>query len=264
MQKTALSVQSLACHGKCSLTEALPIVSSKGISLSVLPTVLLSTHTGGFGTPERLDVTQFFINTIEHFKKEKIRFDGIYTGYFSSEKQITDFCGEIDNLKGENSLVLVDPVLGDKGKLFSGITHDFVEEMLELCKKADVITPNITEAFLLCSEKYCGTITDSVIIDLAVRLYNITKARVVITGVSKGKKIGALIFDGENCNLVFSKKQPKDFHGTGDMFASLIFSFLLKGISLKDAVEKATKFISKAIENTSCDERDGLNFEKQL
>ena len=267
MQKTALSVQSLACHGKCSLSEALPLISSLGISLSVLPTILLSTHTGGFGKPQKLETTDFLTNAIEHFKKENLCFDGIYTGYFGDLEQIVNFTNEIDAIKAEKSLVLVDPVLGDNGKLFSGITNDFAKEMLNLCKKADIITPNLTEAFLLCGEEYDEDANTDKIISLAVKLYNITKAKVIITGIERGKKIGALVFDSENCCEIYSKKISQNFHGTGDIFASLVFGLILKGVPIKKAVKKASAFIGKAIKKTINDnipERNGLNFEKLL
>ncbi len=266
-QKTALSVQSLACHGKCSLTEALPIISANGISLSVLPTVVLSTHTGGFGTPERLEVDDFFQNTLKHFKRENIRFDGIYTGYFGTAAQIEDFLSEIQVIKKENATVLVDPVLGDNGKLFNGITEDFIESMLKLCKAADVITPNLTEAQLLCSEGYCENLSTKDIINLSLKLYNLTKARIIITGIENKNKIGVSVFDGETIKFIYTKKQSGHFHGTGDAFSAMLFACILKGCSLKKSVKTSISFVSNAIKKTlSCNfaERDGLLFEKEL
>ncbi len=257
MQKNALSVQSLACHGKCSLTEALPLVSANGISLSVLPTVVLSTHTGGFGTPEKIDTTEFFKKAMEHFKSENIKFDGIYTGYFADKNQIDVFLSQIEAFKKEGAIVLIDPVLGDNGKLFSGITEDCVSQMLLLCQKADIITPNLTEARLLAGEN-CD------IIDLSLRLYNKTHAKVVITGIEKENKIGVSIFNGEKIQFVFSKRLKQGFHGTGDIFAAIVFSNILKGKPLKGSVKSAVKFISKAIKNTASPERDGLDFENLI
>lgn len=266
-QKTGLSVQSLACHGKCSLTEALPIVSACGISLSVLPTVLLSTHTGGFSAPVKVDITEFLGKSIEHFCAEKIKFDGVYTGYFADKNQIDLFTGRLDSLKKENALVLVDPVLGDNGKFFSGIDDSFLNSMLKLCKIADVILPNITEAYFLCGEDYKETSTEDELLSLAVKLYNLTQAKVVITGVQKGEKIGVLIFDGDNAELILNNKISAHFHGTGDMFASLIFAGLLNGKTLKQSVKKAHKFVAKSISETvknKVSEKNGINFESNL
>ncbi len=266
-QKTALSVQSLACHGKCSLTEALPVISACGISLSVLPTVLLSTHTGGFTAPQKIDTTEFLKNTVKHYRAEKIEFDGVYTGYFADKEQIELFVNEIDSIKKDNAIVLVDPVLGDNGKFFSGIDDSFLNSMLKLCSVADVILPNITEAYLLCGEDYKENASEDELLSLAVKLYNLTKAKVVITGVKKGNKIGALIFDGDNAELVLNTKKSAHFHGTGDIFASVVFAGLLKGKTLKQSVGKAEKFISKSLSKTvSCNvvERNGIEFESNL
>ncbi len=266
-QKTALSVQSLSCHGKSSLTEALPIISAEGISLSVLPTVLLSTHTGGFGTPARCETDNFLKDSLEHFKEENIRFDGIYTGYFSKTSQIDLIKNSLKELIREKTFVLVDPVLGDNGKLFNGITEDFTEKMIDLCKEADVITPNVTEAFLLTTENYCEDYTEYDIISLSFKLYEKTKAKIIITGIEIENKIGVCVFDGENTRFIYSKKLPDAFHGTGDIFASLIFSSVLKGMALNKAVKRASVFIAKAIKKTVAteyEERNGLSFEELL
>ncbi len=265
MQKTALSVQSLACHGKCSLTEALPIISSKKISLSVLPTVLLSTHTGGFGTPAKIQTNKFLVSTIKHFKENKIEFDGIYTGYFASPQQAEALENALPCLAKPNALILVDPVMGDNGRLFSGITEDFFARLLQLCKKADVITPNITEAYLLCGKKYkeCPSLEE--LKGIALELNQLTGAKAVITGVEHRGKIGVLIFDGADCKLILTPKLPKNFHGTGDMLASLIFAYLLKQKNLTRAVKSACNKVSKAIKHSQkAEERDGLLFEKYL
>ncbi len=267
LKKTALSVQSLACHGKCSLTEALPIISSCGISLSVLPTVLSSTHTRGFNAPQKLNTTEFLMSSIEHYKSEKILFDGIYTGYFGGSEQIDFVANQISFIKKGNALVLVDPVLGDNGKFFSGIDENFLDSMLKLCTTADVITPNVTEAYLLCKETYKENPTEDELLSLAIKLYNLTKANVVITGVQKSSKIGALVFDGENAEFILRKKESAHFHGTGDVFASVVFASLLNGASLKRSVVKAEEFISKAIRETFSNngaERDGIDFESRL
>ena len=266
-QKTGLSVQSLACHGKCSLTEALPIVSACGISLSVLPTVLLSTHTGGFATPVKVDTTEFLEKSIEHFCAEEIKFDGVYTGYFADKKQIELFAEKLDLLKNDNAFVLVDPVLGDNGKFFSGIDESFLNSMIKLCSLSEVILPNVTEAFLLCSEDYKENPTEDELLSLALKLYNSTKAKVVITGIQKGEKIGTLVFDGDNAELILNKKISAHFHGTGDMFASLIFAGLLNGKTLKQSVKKAHKFVAKSISETvkhKVPERNGIDFEINL
>ncbi len=264
MQKCALTIQSLACHGKCSITEALPLISAQGISLSVLPTVILSTHTGGFNQPARLDTTQFLSEAIAHFEEQDITFDGIYTGYFASKAQIELANESIEGLKKKNCLVLVDPVLGDNGRLFSGLTEGFKDEMLKLCRKADIIVPNITEACLLCEVPYNPDFTMAEIEALAKLLHSKTNATVVITGVKRETEIGALCFNGKSIAFIGSQIQPQSFHGTGDIFSSLLFAGLLNGADLENTVKKATDFISLAIKNTISQvytEKNGVNFE---
>ncbi len=266
-QKTALSVQSLACHGKCALTEALPIISACGISLSVLPTALLSTHTGGFGEPERVEITEFLKKSLEHFKKENIRFDGIATGYFSDKIQISTLLENWDSLINENGFVLVDPVLGDKGKIFSGLNEDLAEEMVKLCQKATVITPNLTEAYMLLGENYCQNPSDNAIIDLCLKLYDKTKAQIVITGIERENKILSAVFNGEKLCFVSSKRARGSFHGTGDIFSAVVFALSLRGMNLNRAVKKAMQFIYKSVKNTlltNGDERNGISFEQLL
>ncbi len=267
MQKKALSVQSLACHGKCSLTEALPLISAKGISLSVLPSVLLSTHTGGFGSPARFDTTEFLVSSIEHWKRENIKFDGAYVGYLADVKQGDLILENLENLINENPLILVDPVMGDKGKLFSGIGEDYPEMLLKLCRKADIITPNITESFLLCKEEYNADPTLDELTKLAKKLYKLTSAVVLITGVEVGEKIGVLFYDGEKTELISAEKQPLNFHGTGDLFASFLFAEVLRGVEIKKSAENACDFVSKSISDTisaGTEEKNGLLFEKRL
>lgn len=267
-QKTVLTVQSLACHGKCAITEALPILTACGFAASVLPTVLLSTHTGGFGTPSRLDINGFFEGALKHWCENYIRFDGIGLGYFSNPSQIQTMAENLTYLKKPQGFVLVDPVMGDNGRFFSGIDRDFISGMLSLCKLADVIVPNITEACLLCGSEYKEIFSESEIKELILGLYGIVNTSVVITGVSFDKDtIGAALGEKGEVSFVFSKKQPHNFHGTGDIFAAVVLARLLKGDALTAAVKAAADFVSKSIEKTvsfDFDERNGVNFEELL
>lgn len=267
-QKTVVSIQSLACHGKSSLTEALPILSAAGLAVSVLPTTVLSTHTGGFGTPAKTELTPFLKEALKHWFDNNISFDSVYCGYCATTEQLQILQENIGNLCRENGIIIVDPVMGDNGKFFSGITKDFARHMLSLCKKADVIVPNITEACLLCESEYKTDFTENEIRELLLKLYNITSASVVITGVSfDSDAIGAGICENGHITFIYSKKQPQSFHGTGDIFASVLTASLLKGDSLKTAVGTAADFVSRAIEKTvtaDFDEKEGIAFEELL
>lgn len=267
-QKSVVTIQSLACHGKCSITEALPILSSHGLAVSVLPTTVLSTHTGGFGTPVKAEMADFLMETLSHWKENQITFDAVYTGYCSRVEQVRLIEENLDWLCRKNGIVVVDPVMGDNGKLFSGIGEDFSEAMLQLCKKADVIVPNLTEACLLCGIEYKEGFSQEEIKTLLFELQKITNTAVVITGVSfDDDTIGAAVCANNNVDFVFSKRQEQNFHGAGDIFASVVTAGLLKGDNLKTAVKKGVDFVSKAIEKTISTffiERDGITFEELL
>lgn len=267
-QKTVVSIQSLACHGKCSLTEALPILSAAGLSVSVLPTTVLSTHTGGFGTPATAELTVFLKKALKHWQDNGIKFDGVHCGYCANTEQLKLLEENICYLCREDGVIIVDPVMGDKGKFFSGITEDFVGAMLQLCQKADIIVPNITEACFFCNREYKENLDENEIKELILKLYEITGTRVVITGVSfNSGTIGAAICEDGNTDFVYSKKHPQNFHGTGDIFVSVLMARILKGEDLKTAAKTAADFVSLSIERTASQkssECDGVYFEGLL
>ena len=267
-QKTVLAIEDMTCFGKCSLTEALPVISAAGISLSVLPTALFSTHTGGYGSPETADLSGFLKPAINHWVENKITFDGVYCGYFSEISQIEIIKENIKTLCKRDGIIIVDPVMGDGGKLYNGITADFPEKMLCLCRMADVIVPNVTEACLLCGTDYKENYDEEFICELANRLHEMTGADVVITGVETiPKKIGVAVLSNGEYSLLQKEKTEGKFHGTGDIFASLLTAELINGENLKTAAEKCAEFVSLCIKETvneNIDERQGLCFEKAL
>lgn len=267
-QKKVVSIQSLACHGKCSLTETLPILSAAGFAVSVVPTKVLSTHTGGFGAPATAELTPFIKETLKHWQDNGIKFDGVHCGYCADTEQLQILKDNIGNLCCQEGVIIVDPVMGDNGKFFSGIGKEFVGQMLSLCKKADIIVPNITEACFLCKRDYEENLDQNEIRELLFKLYEITGAKVVITGVSfNSETIGAAICEDENITFIYSKRYPENFHGTGDIFASVLMAQVLKGNGLKTAAKTAADFVSRCIERTASKEsfrREGVVFEELL
>lgn len=266
--KRILTIQDISCLGQCSLTVALPIISSFGIEASVLPTAVLSTHTM-FKNFTFCDLTEEMPKIEKHWIDENLKFDGFYTGYIGSIKQIEYISSIMDTCKNNNAINVVDPCMADNGKLYPGFSVDFPMEMLKLCKKADVIVPNLTEACLLLGieyKEYDKQGLEKIAKDLAF----ITKASVVLTGVSFDiNKLGTLTYN-KNSNEVtyyFTKKVPAMFHGTGDCFASSFFGALIKGYSLEEASGIACEFTVRAIENTY-DDKDihwyGVHFEEAL
>ncbi len=267
-QKSVAAIHDISGFGRCSLTVALPIISAMGVKTSVIPTAVLSTHTGGFKNNTFHDLTADIEPIAEHWKKEGIGFDAIYTGYLCSASQVFSVMSAIEHIKAKDTLLIVDPVMGDNGNKYSGFNEAFPDFMLNLCKKADIITPNITEACLLTKTEFKQNYDEKYITDLLNKLHNLTSAKVVLTGVSFDvKKIGAAIFDGNEISYVFADKESCAFHSTGDIFASVLTGAILNGRSLKASAQIAVNFISLCIKKTvedGTDPRFGVNFETEI
>ena len=268
-QLRCAAIHDISCYGRCSLTVALPILSAAGIQTSVIPTAVLSTHTGGFKGNTFRDLSQDIEPITEHFKKEGINFDAVYCGYLCSPAQIYTVMSAIDNIKRPNTLLIVDPVIGDNGESYKGFSVSYPSYMLRLCQKADIITPNITEGCMLAGIPYKEKNYDIEYIEnIVLKLYQLTNAKVVLTGVSlEDRKIGAAIYDGEELIIVSSDKQPKNYHSTGDIFTSVLIGAILNGRSLNAAAQIAVNFTSLCIKQTIKDKTDskvGVNFESQI
>ena len=147
--KRILTVQDISCVGQCSLTVALPILSACGHETAILPSAVLSTHTAGFSGYTFRDLTEDIPGICAHWVKEGIKFDAIYTGYLGTREQIADVAQVFDTLLKEGGKIIVDPAMADHGKLYSGFDMEYARAMGDLCKKADVILPNLTECCLL-------------------------------------------------------------------------------------------------------------------
>ncbi len=251
--KRIITVQDISCVGKCSLTVALPVISAMGVETCVLPTAVLSTHTAFKGFTFR-DLTADISNITAHWKQEKIGFDAIYTGYLGSFEQIELMHSLIADFGGGGTRVIVDPCMGDNGSLYSGFTPDFAKAMAGLCAKAEVIVPNLTEASFLLGIPYVASgYTKEYIEDLVQRLAGLGARRVVLKGVSfDDKKIGIVSYDSQNqkINWYFHERMPQSFHGTGDIFASVLTGALVRGFELQDACRLAADFVVEAIRAT--------------
>lgn len=260
--KRVLTIQDISCVGQCSLTVALPIISVCGVETCILPSAVLSTHTGGFSGYTFRDLTDDIPKIAEHWKKENISFDAVYTGYLGSVKQI-DYV--MDIFESSNTLRIVDPVMGDRGSLYAGFNEDFVKAMKNLCSKADIIIPNITEACFMTGIAYREEY-DSTYIDLVIEeLRKFTNGTIVLTGVSYNDlTTGVIVCQGSNISYYQHKKLEGGCHGTGDIYASAFTGALLNGKSITDAAKIAADFTLLCIENTASDHWYGAQFEKNL
>ena len=265
-QKHVLAIHDISCMGRVSLTVALPVISAAGIITSVIPTAVLSTHTGEFTGYTYRDLTSDIIPVAEHWGSlpEKISFNAIYTGYLGSKEQLEIIAGLIKRFEAE--LIIIDPVMADHGRLYAGFGADFPAGMNRLCKNAHVITPNITEALFMLGEPYReGPYTREFIENILMRLANGRK--VVLTGVHFGEKYGAAAYENGEIHFSLEDKIPGKYHGTGDLFASVLTAALVTGADLNKAADIAVKFTAASIKRTYAEGTDvkyGVNFETGL
>lgn len=268
--KKLLTIQDISCVGQCSLTVALPIISACGVECCILPSAVLSTHTGGFKGYTFRDLTEDMPNIAAHWRKENIVFDALYTGYLGSEKQIA-YVGDImDTLLCENAVTVVDPAMADNGSLYYGFDEAFVRAMAGLCGKADIIVPNITESCFMTGMEYRRDGYDeSYILALLKKLGVLGAKTVVLTGVSyDAAHLGVAVYDvkEEKLSYYFHEKLAVSSHGTGDVYASAFTGALLKGLCVLDAATLAADFTVESIRKTMGDANHwyGVKFEKAL
>ncbi|MBO7055951.1 MAG: pyridoxamine kinase [Bacteroidales bacterium] len=269
-EKKILTIQDISCVGQCSLTVALPVISAMGIETAILPSAILSTHTGGFTGYTFHDLTEDLPAIKEHWKKENIKFDAFYTGYVGSVKQLEYISDIMDELRKPDSKIIVDPVMGDKGKLYPGFEPSFAKEMAKLCKKADVIVPNLTEAAFMLDEEYIETgHTKEYIERILKKLLGLGCKNALLTGVSLEEgKLGVAAIDGATGKIsyYFRDLYPGMFHGTGDVFASSFAGAMILGKTIEQAAKIAVDFTVNAIAKTINDKNHwyGVKFELAL
>ncbi len=269
--KRTVSIQDISCFGRCSLTVALPTLSAMGIETAILPTAVLSTHTGGFSGFTFCDLTDEITPIAEHWKREGIVFDSISTGYLGSDRQIGLVSDFFDDF-GKDALIFVDPVMADHGKLYTGFAADFPAKMAKLCKRADIIVPNLTEAAFLLGEDFVGSDYDEAYVHGLLRRLTgkLGCPKAVLTGiVYEPTRQGAVAYDAETDNFFeyFGENLPVAFHGTGDVFSSSLCGALTLGADLTSALKVAVDFTITAIKNTmGCEDKYwyGVNFETGL
>jgi pyridoxine kinase len=246
-----MAIHDISCVGRCSLTVALPIISAAGFDCGVLPTAVLSTHTGGFSGFTYRDLTADILPIAEHWESLGLRFDALYSGFLGSFEQIDLVAGLFDKFKARDGFSLVDPVMADNGKLYSVYSPEMAKGMAKLCSHADIIVPNLTEAAFLLDEPYVGDIYDrEYIFGLLNRLSALGPKRIVLTGISFEKgKLGASCYESETGKISYFALDRIDgyFHGTGDVFGSALLSALLRSHDLEKALEIAVRYTHRCI-----------------
>jgi len=253
-----------------ALSPWLPIISAMGIECAIIPTSILSTHTGGFEGFTFRDLSDDIPKIKEHWEKYNIEFDTIYTGYLGSVKQIDYTIDFIKSFKKENTLLFVDPAMADKGRMYTGFDSEFPSHMARLCACADIIVPNITEASFLTGTPYTESYDEDHVKSLLKRLCKMGAKKAVITGIAFEKSTqGAYFYDSEADEYYYYRAEniDRNFHGTGDTFASVFCGAITKGFDIKRALEIAVDFTVECIKATLPDadnHKYGVKFEECL
>lgn len=265
MQKRVLAVSDISCLGKCALTTALPVLSACGHECVLLPTAVLSTHTAAdFGDYTCEDLTHRLPSILAHWQRLGITFDAVYIGYLTTPAQAALLTEQLPTLCHKDTLWLVDPILGDNGQLYRGLSAENIAALRRLCQQADIITPNLTEAALLTDLSHDDTPRH-----LLDALSAITDAQILLTGVPfDNAQIG--IFSRDDNGIVRAHANPHIdgmLHGTGDLVASALLGAYLCGVSLADAATLAADFVAACIKRQKASPDDrwyGLPFEQEL
>ncbi len=265
--KKILTVQDISCVGQCSLTVALPILSACGMETCILPSAILSTHTAGFSGYTFRDLTDDIPKIREHWQKENIKFDAIYTGYLGSTKQIDYVKDLFDTVATDDCFKIVDPAMADGGKLYPAFDEAYVEAMKSLCASADILLPNITEACFLTNSEYKTVYNEKYISDLTEKLIKLGAKTVVITGVGyRDGKTGVVVGSKNTFDYYEHDVVSKGCHGTGDVYASAFVGALMNKKNIFDAAKIAADYVVDCINVTKDDLNHwyGVKFETAL
>ena len=265
--KTVLAIHDLPGFGRAALSVIVPVLSCLGVQAVALPTAVLSTHTGGLGTPAKLSNPGYGPAALAHYQRLGLRFDCIYAGYLADPNQakLVEQAFEL----WPQAYKVVDPVLGDAGRLYRGVGAEMVPAMYDLCRKADLILPNATEAALLLGDPLPGVGSAEQAAAQAARLTRIAPQVVVtgVTGLADGRCIGCVgAARGGQGYLVKTPLIPRLYHGTGDIFGAVLVGRILQGNVPQAAVQAAAAFVAECIRQTpeGADERLGVWLEAAL
>lgn len=265
------AIHDMSGFGRCSLTVAIPILSAMGLQCCPLPTAFLSTHTGGFEGFTFLDMTDEMPKVARHWKSLDLEFQAIYSGFLGSERQIGMVADFIRDFRSPETIVVIDPVMGDHGKVYQTYTPAMCAGTARLARQADVITPNLTEAALLLDMPYEALPSgEAGCREIVERLSLEGQRSVVLTGASCEPDLtGAMCFDAGTgrTEAVQTRRVPQEFHGTGDVFTSVLTGALVRGASLPEAARQAVDFVRACAERTALEAlpmREGVDFEPLL
>lgn len=267
--KKVLTIQDISCFGKCSITVALPIISAMGVETVILPTAVLSTHTM-FKDFTVKDLTDQLVPITDHWKKEGLKFDVIYTGYLGSAEEIEIAKKIFVEFGGDDTMIFIDPVMADNGKLYAAFDENYAKLNAGLCGTADIIVPNITEACFMTDTEYKEVYDEDYVKDLLQKLAGLGSKVVVLTGVSLSEgKTGVYGLDTRTGEY-FTYQNDRvnvSYHGTGDVFSSVSVGAIARGLSMKDAFRLAADYTARTIKVTEENPENpwyGVDFETTI
>lgn len=247
--KRILTIQDISCVGQCSMTVAMPILSACGHETCILPTAVLSTHTGGFGKPVVHHMGESIDAMWHHWKARGITFDAILVGYLGSVEAVEMVSQLLDEMLVPGGISIVDPAMADHGRLYSGFDEAYAKAMQALCEKADIMLPNITEAAMMAGQSFREELDEPYVREL---LKTLQGREVVLTGVGFAPDMtGAAVRRNGEVAFFHNPKISQSYHGTGDMFAACFTGCLLQGKPMEEAVSIACEFVLRSIEATA-------------
>ena len=267
--KRIASIQDISCLGRCSLTVALPVISAMGVECAIVPTAVLSTHTMFQGFTCK-DLSDQIRPIADHWQKEGIKFDAVYTGYLASSEQIADVLDFFARFRTDDNLIFVDPAMADNGKLYPAFGPEFPAEMAKVCAAADVVVPNLTEACLMTGIPYRTEYDEAYVKEILQALCAMGAKKAVLTGVGfTPDELGVMSYDSESGEYFtyFSRRLPTSYHGTGDLFASTCIGAMMDGLSLSEALKVAVDYTVECIRITAeagLEHYYGVEFERAI
>ena len=267
--KRILTIQDISCFGKCSLTVALPILSAMGIETVILPTAVLSTHTLFKGFTCK-DLSDQLTPITDHWKQEGITFDAICTGYLGTEEEVDTVIRIINTFRNDHTLVFIDPAMGDNGKLYPAFNEHYAKKNADLCAVADIADPNITEAAFLTGLPYRETYTEDYIREMLLALAGLGTKTPILTGVSLSEgKTGAMGYDSAKKEFFHYQNDriPAAYHGTGDIFSSVLAGAFVLGVEKTEALKIAADYTALTIAETLKNPENpwyGVDFEETI
>ena len=262
-----LSIQDISCVGRCSLSVALPVLSVCGLETCVLPSAILSNHTGGFAAHTYLDLSREFDGICAAWQKNEICFDAVCTGYLGKSDTVAQVERHLSGWLKKDGLLIVDPAMADHGKLYSGLDDTYVRNMQALCERADILLPNLTEAYLLLGRPYCphpDREEEELLLD---QLSQNNAHSIILTGVHDcDQTTGVAVRCAGKTQRYIHPKQSGEYPGTGDLFAAAFAGAYLRGKSMGDAAVIAADFVAQAVAATENiqERRFGVRFEAAL